>query len=291
MNVIKKIKSMLDDVTVIPQDMKYIKEKKEVTKALVDEANLALSPIQERLDEKLQELSILKNSIVLSTIQEFHIHLKDMKRKDNFGFSQEEFDSIVETLHISEMQVNDAVQSIDIVEKLNTQVTFIEKLNEELNRDEVDYYHSQALEYSRNIEDIVNNYSEIIRLIYNTIALIKRYTTECNKLNKQKDHIRQQIGDNYLSYTPKQKYLVQKHIYYTGKLLQLLNASVMNKDGSFNNDMINLLSVSNKFLHDAGENTFVNFEKKSSLWIYIATALTLMSIGTYLYYKLYYTLP
>jgi len=283
MNVIKKIKNIVDDITTIPKDLKYIKDKKEATQEIIEKANLTLEPIQIKIDEKLQELMEVKESIIHSTVKEFQTHFTTIKQKDNFGFSQEEFDAILLSLQLTEKQTQNNVEPMDIVQKLNKQVTFIKKLEEDLTKDEVDYYHSQALEYSRTIENIINNYSEVIRLIYNTIALIRRYTTECNKLNKQTDHIRQQIGENYKTYTSKQKYLVQKHIYYTSKLLQLLNTPIINKDGSFNKSMMQLLEIANKFLNDAEENIFINFEKKSSFWIYIGVTLLIVTIASYLY--------
>jgi len=280
MNIINKLKKITKDISTVSKEAEYIKEKKEAIKRLIDETNTSLVPTQEKIDEKLQELKTLKENIVHSTITEFHKHLKDTHNRENFGFEAEEFGNIVTALHQSEEKIVE-VQSIDIVQKLNTQVTFIEKLNDSLTKDEVDYYHSQAVEYSLNIENIINNYSEIIRLIYNTITLIKRYEVECNKLNKQTDHIREQIGDDYSSYSTEQKFLIQKHIYYTSKLLELINSPVMLEDGSFNNQMIDTLTKANQFLKNAEKIEFVNFKKRTSRWIYLTPAFILASIALY----------
>ena len=286
MNILKKFKELTENIASVPKDAKYIKEKKEAIRQLIDETNATLTPTQGKIDEKLQELKSLKESIVHSTIAEFHTYFLEIKNRESFGFEESEFNEIVTALHNAEEEIVES-KSIDIVQKLNTHVTYLERLESDLTKDEVDYYHSQAVEHSLNIENIINNYSEIIRLIYNTIGLIKRYEKECNKLNKQTDHIKEQIGVDYTSYTDEQKFLLQKHIYYMSKLLELINASVMLDDGSFNARMIDILKSANKFLNDAEEIEFVNFKKKTPVWIYlILPTLLLFGVGLYIVYYL-----
>ena len=283
MNILKKFQELTKNISSAPEDAKYIKEKKDAIRLLIDETNTTLVPTQQKIDEKLQELKNLKESIIHSTIAEFHTHLLEIKDRGSFGFEEDEFNAIITSLHSAEEEIVES-KSIDIVQKLNTHVTYIERLNSELTKDEVDYYHSQAVEHSLNIENIINNYSEIIRLIYNTIALIKRYEKDCNKFNKQTDHIKEQLGVDYTKYNDEQKFLLQKHIYYMSKLLKLINSPVMLMDGSFNTKMIDILTNANKFLNDADEIEFVNFKKKTSLWSYIIPSIVLIGSCFYVIY-------
>jgi flagellar basal body-associated protein FliL len=155
-------------------------------------------------------------------------------------------------------------------------------------REEVDKKYTEAIEYSSSMDGIIKNFTELNRLVENTISLMNRYSIECNKLNKQTNHIKNKIGNDYEKYTEEQMVLVKKHITYITGLLKLINTPIMKEDGSFNNEMIAILKVSDQFLKDANIIEFVSYKKQLSVWTYILPAVVLISIGGYIYYEFYY---
>lgn len=158
------------------------------------------------------------------------------------------------------------------------------KFNYANEREIVDKNYQEALDYSNNIDSIIKNFNELKRLIDNTIKLINRYSLECIKLNKQTDCIKNQIGLNYEKYTKEQKSLVQKHIQYIARLISLINTPIMNKDGSCNQEMIQIIREVDTFLNSARTIEFTNCEKKTPIWIYAGILLTL--VCAYVLYKL-----
>jgi len=150
----------------------------------------------------------------------------------------------------------------------------------------VDKNYNEVREYEKNIDAMIKNFTELIKLIDNSIILIKEYAIECNKLNKQTDHIKHQLGLNYTKYNDLAKTLIKKHITYTQKLLNLLNTPVMNEDGSFNVKMLDILEESNKFIKDNPKHEFIKFEKKSYKKIYSIIVISILLLGyiTYQYY-------
>jgi len=150
-------------------------------------------------------------------------------------------------------------------------------------REEVDKKHAEAMEYADSMDEIIKNFRELNRLVDNTISLMNRYSIECNKLNKQTDHIKNQIGNDYQKYTNEQKVLLQKHITYIAGILKLINTPVMNEDGSFNDEMIGVLKISDQFLKDADENEFVSYKKRISIWIYILPIIVISGVISYFY--------
>jgi hypothetical protein len=158
------------------------------------------------------------------------------------------------------------------------------KFNYSQEREAVDKNYLEAIEYAEKINSMIDNFKELSRLIDNTILLINNYSIECNKLNKQTDHIKHQIGLNYKKYSKDQKALINKHITYITKLLQLINTPVMKEDGSFNSAMLVILKEANQFLDDASEIEFVNYKKTVPVWYYILPTVITISIASYVFY-------
>jgi|GEM_PF-3042819 len=158
------------------------------------------------------------------------------------------------------------------------------KLNYTKEKEVVDQNYKEAFEYSQTKDSVIKNLTELIRLIDNTIILVNKYSVECNKLNKQTDHIIHQLGKDYSQYDDKAKALIKKHVTYTKGLLQLLNTSVIQEDGSFNAKMLDILRDSNTFLNEQSQLEFVSFKKKSFSKIYFITVL-IISILVYIFYQ------
>jgi hypothetical protein len=137
------------------------------------------------------------------------------------------------------------------------------------------------------MNEIIKNFTELNRLINNTILLMNRYSIECNKLNKQTDHIKNQIGKNYLNYTDEQKSLIQKHTNFMIGLLNLINTPIMNEDGSFNGEMVAILRGADHFLKDSSEIKFISYKKRKPILGYIVLALV-AGMALYFYYKKYF---
>lgn len=148
----------------------------------------------------------------------------------------------------------------------------------------VDQNYREAFAYSQTKDSVIKNLTELIRLINNTIILVNKYSIECNKLNKQTDHIIQQLGTDYSRYDDKAKALIQKHVTYTKGLSELFNASVIHEDGSVNSKMAETLRDTNAFLNAQPQLEFVSFKKKSVSKIYLITIL-LVSILIYTLYQ------
>lgn len=163
------------------------------------------------------------------------------------------------------------------------------KFNYADERIEVDEHYREAILYKESIDKIIKNLAEMIKLIENTIVLTRRYSVECNKLNKQTDHIIHQIGDNYAAYTKKQKALIQKHIIFFTGLYALINTPIMNEDGTANSEMMSVLKTSNQFLNEADEIVFVSYKKKVSTWIIVVPIIIVLGIACYFYYQYFYT--
>lgn len=145
----------------------------------------------------------------------------------------------------------------------------------------VNQNYEEAILFAKNIDDILKNFNETIKLINNTILLVNKYATECNKLNKQTDHILNQVGDNYLKYNNEQKELIQKNIIYLSGLLALINTPIMNNDGSVNKNMANVLTVSTNFLNEQKEIIFIDYRRKKSVWIYVIPIFIVSTIVLY----------
>ena len=153
-------------------------------------------------------------------------------------------------------------------------------------RAEVDARFEEAIEYAKSVQKIKQNFTELIRLIDNTIFLTNRYARAVNQLNKQTDHIISIVGDDYEKYSDRQQFLIQKHIVYTSELISLIKKPIMNKDGSLNQEMLELLHTLNKILEDFGEIEFVDFTKKKgeSAWgSYAAFGSVLVILGVLAY--------
>lgn len=158
------------------------------------------------------------------------------------------------------------------------------KLNYANTREEVDENHILALTYNKKMNNIIKNFQELNKEIINISVLINKYNIECIKLNRQTDNIKYNIGINYKKFSDTQKALIQKHITFISQLLLLLNTPIINKDGSFNNQLIETLKASNTFFTKQGEHKLIDFKKKKSIWYFILPIISLIGIAGYLYY-------
>lgn len=151
-------------------------------------------------------------------------------------------------------------------------------------REDIDQKYQEVLEYAKSAQQIIKSFTELTRLIDNTIGVLQRFQSGLNQLNKQTEHIRTQIGDNYKKYTQEQQQILQKHIAYALRFHTLMNTPLMREDGSFNPKMIDILRSSNQFLEDFGTIEFVSFKKRVSLWTYLIPVVLIVCISTYGYY-------
>lgn len=152
-------------------------------------------------------------------------------------------------------------------------------------REKVNQNYEEAILFAKNMDDILKNFNETIKLINNSIILVNKYATECNKLNKQTDHIVGQIGDNYLKYNNEQQELIQKNITYISGLFALINTPIMNDDGSVNKNMGNVLIESYSFINDQKEIIFIDYKKKTFAWLYTFPILICLIVGMYYIFK------
>ncbi|VAY86331.1 hypothetical protein MNB_ARC-1_1284 [hydrothermal vent metagenome] len=152
-------------------------------------------------------------------------------------------------------------------------------------RKQVDQKYKEAILFSQKMDEFIKNFDDTIEFINNTIILVKKFASECNKLNHQTEHIIEQIGKNYENYNNEQKKLIQKNVTFIAGLSAFLNTNIMNDNGTFNRDMGYIVKTSDQFLKEAGEHIFIEYKKKTSIWIYIAPILICCSIAAYFYFK------
>jgi hypothetical protein len=365
MNIKEKVQNLasnaidvVDKAIKAPKDIKYIKEKNENIKIIIEETDKKINPLREETNKKLEELGKVKIDILSTTINEFTIYINETKNlpfnkdinssssNDSFSFSKKDLDNMqVSVVSIKEILKNTTgaglagvasagaaysavaafgaastgtlISTISGIAASNATLAWLGggalaaggggialgtivlggigiipavsyliwkgKFNYAEEREEVDKKYLDVIKYAESMNGIIKNFTELNRLINNTISLMHRYTIACNKLNKQTNHIKNQAGNDYIKYTDEQKTLIQKHITYISKLLKLINTPVMNEDGSFNNNMIGVLKTSNQFLKDSDEIEFVSFKKRTSILTYTFFALVLIGVVLFLY--------
>ncbi len=357
-DVADNVSDVVGSVIKAPKDIKYIKEKNENIKTIIEDTNKKVDPVREETNKKLEELGKAKIDILGTTIDEFGRYMNEIKNlpfnsdiassssNDSFSFSKKELDDMqVSVMSVKEILKNTTgagvtgavsagaaysavaafgaastgtlISSISGVAASNATLAWLGggalavggggmalgaialggiaivpavsyfiwkgKFDYADEREEVDKKHAEATEYTNSMDGIIKNFMELNRLVDNTISLMNRYSAECNKLNKQTNHIKNQIGNDYEKYSDEQKVLIQKHVTYITGLLKLINTPVMNEDGSFNNTMIGVLRVSDQFLKDADEIEFVSFKKRISIWIYILPILVIVGVVSYFF--------
>ncbi|MDD5401608.1 MAG: hypothetical protein PHQ93_10505 [Sulfurimonas sp.] len=101
----QSINSFTDSVTKPIKDIKYIKQKNEEIKTLVETTNARINPMREVTNKKLEELGKIKVGIISTTIDEFTFHMKKINNlpfhnttdpfsKNTFNFSQQKLDEV-----------------------------------------------------------------------------------------------------------------------------------------------------------------------------------------------------
>jgi len=346
---------LIDTVTQLPKDIKYISKKNEEIKEILETTKSKIEPIREATNLKLEELGKVKFDISDTTLKEYITHIYEIENlsfeemasaslSDNeFNFTKHELEDMqVSLLSVKELMKNGVgagatgalsvgaaysavaafgaastgtlISTISGAAAGNATLAWLGggalaaggggialgtvvlggiaivpavsyfiwqgKFNYSQEREDVEKNFTEVLEYAQSIDDIIKNFEELSRLIDNTIVLLNKYTLVCNQLNKQTDHIKNQIGLDYSKYTDKQASLIQKHITYTTKLIELINTPVMKEEGSFNEEMISILKSANSFLENEDEIVFVSFKKSTPSWIYIVSVLGLVCVST-----------
>lgn len=351
--------SAIGKVVNAPKDIKYIKNKNEDIKIIIEKTNKKIDPIRDDTNKKLEELGKAKINIFETTINEFNEHLNEIinlpfdknmnisSSDEHFNFSKKELDDmLISILSIKGILANTTKAGIGGVVSAGAAYTTIAafgaastgtlitglsgiaasnatlawlgggalavggggmalgaivlggiaivpavsyllwkgKFNYSNEREAVDKSFDEATKYSNNITEIIKNFTELNRLIENTILLMNKFSIECNKLNKQTDHIKNELGNDYNKYTEEQKMLIKKHVLYMTGLMKLINTPVMNEDGSFNDKMIEVINVSNQFLQVENEIKFISYKKKKSIWRYIIIIDILLTTAAVYFY-------
>lgn len=102
----QSIDSFAVSVTKPIKDIKYIKQKNEEIKFLIEAADAKINPMREATNKKLEELGKIKVDIISSTIDEFTLHMNkinnlpfnnttiDSSGDNTFNFSQQKLDKL-----------------------------------------------------------------------------------------------------------------------------------------------------------------------------------------------------
>ena len=108
--------SFTDSVTKPIKDVKYIKQKNEEIKSLIETTNAKINPMREVTNKKLEELGKIKVGIISTSIDEFTLH---MKKINNLPFNNTTIDpSTNNTFNFSQQKLNELHTSVLSTKKL-----------------------------------------------------------------------------------------------------------------------------------------------------------------------------
>ncbi|BFU76913.1 hypothetical protein ALC152_01280 [Arcobacter sp. 15-2] len=243
------------------ENLLYIKHKNEEIKEIISNSNTKIEEQRVAVNTQLKLFAQVKQEIIDTSIAEYS---SLMAQLENFDYEEKEIAKI------------DFCEISSIVWK--KKFTVINK------RAEIDKYYDEVLNYSYTIDKEIIKLQQLSQFITHIVKTMQKFQIAVTQLNKQTINIINNIGTNYKKYTKEQQNIICKHTRYIDELFFIMNTSIINKDESFNNEMILILQKANEFLDKSETIVFKEFKKKNYIYYYIALGIIVLG---FVFYQLF----
>ena len=243
------------------ENLLYIKNKNEEIKEIISNSNTKVEEQRVAVNTQLKLFAQVKQEIIDTSIAEYS---SLMAQLENFDYEEKEIAKI------------DFHEISSIVWK--KKFTVINK------RAEIDKYYDEVLNYSYTIDKEIIKLQQLSQFITHLVKTMQKFQIAVTQLNKQTINIINNIGTNYKKYTKEQQNIICKHTRYIDELFFIMNTSIINKDESFNNEMILILQKANEFLDKSETIVFKEFKKKNYIYYYIALGIIVLG---FVFYQLF----
>lgn len=243
------------------ENLLYIKHKNEEIKEIISNSNTKIEEQRVAVNTQLKLFAQVKQEIIDTSIAEYS---SLMAQLENFDYEEKEIAKI------------DFHEISSLVWK--KKFTVINK------RVEIDKYYDEVLNYSYTIDKEIIKLQQLSQFITHLVTTMQKFQIAVTQLNKQTINIINNIGTNYKKYTKEQQNIICKHTRYIDELFFIMNTSIINKDESFNNEMILILQKANEFLDKSETIVFKEFKKKNYIYYYIALGIIVLG---FVFYQLF----
>jgi len=243
------------------ENLLYIKHKNEEIKEIISNSNTKVEEQRVAVNTQLKLFAQVKQEIIDTSIAEYS---SLMAQLENFDYEEKEIAKI------------DFHEISSLVWK--KKFTVINK------RVEIDKYYDEVLNYSYTIDKEIIKLQELSQFITHLVKTMQKFQIAVTQLNKQTINIINNIGTNYKKYSKEQQNIICKHTRYIDELFFIMNTSIINKDESFNNEMILILQKANEFLDKSETIVFKEFKKKNYIYYYIALGIIVLG---FVFYQLF----
>jgi len=243
------------------ENLLYIKNKNEEIKEIISNSNTKVEEQRVAVNTQLKLFAQVKQEIIDTSIAEYS---SLMAQLENFDYEEKEIAKI------------DFHEISSLVWK--KKFTVINK------RAEIDKYYDEVLNYSYTIDKEIIKLQQLSQFITHLVTTMQKFQIAVTQLNKQTINIINNIGTNYKKYTKEQQNIICKHTRYIDELFFIMNTSIINKDESFNNEMILILQKANEFLDKSETIVFKEFKKKNYIYYYIALGIIVLG---FVFYQLF----
>ena len=243
------------------ENLLYIKNKNEEIKEIISNSNTKVEEQRVAVNTQLKLFAQVKQEIIDTSIAEYS---SLMAQLENFDYEEKEIAKI------------DFHEISSLVWK--KKFTVINK------RAEIDKYYDEVLNYSYTIDKEIIKLQQLSQFITHLVKTMQKFQIAVTQLNKQTINIINNIGTNYKKYTKEQQNIICKHTRYIDELFFIMNTSIINKDESFNNEMILILQKANEFLDKSETIVFKEFKKKNYIYYYIALGIIVLG---FVFYQLF----
>ena len=243
------------------ENLLYIKNKNEEIKEIISNSNTKVEEQRVAVNTQLKLFAQVKQEIIDTSIAEYS---SLMAQLENFDYEEKEIAKI------------DFHEISSLVWK--KKFTVINK------RVEIDKYYDEVLNYSYTIDKEIIKLQQLSQFITHLVKTMQKFQIAVTQLNKQTINIINNIGTNYKKYTKEQQNIICKHTRYIDELFFIMNTSIINKDESFNNEMILILQKANEFLDKSETIVFKEFKKKNYIYYYIALGIIVLG---FVFYQLF----
>ena len=243
------------------ENLLYIKHKNEEIKEIISNSNTKVEEQRVAVNTQLKLFAQVKQEIIDTSIAEYS---SLMAQLENFDYEEKEIAKI------------DFHEISSLVWK--KKFTVINK------RAEIDKYYDEVLNYSYTIDKEIIKLQQLSQFITHLVKTMQKFQIAVTQLNKQTINIINNIGTNYKKYSKEQQNIICKHTRYIDELFFIMNTSIINKDESFNNEMILILQKANEFLDKSETIVFKEFKKKNYIYYYIALGIIVLG---FVFYQLF----
>lgn len=274
-------------------DIKHLKQKEKEINQLITQANEKIEPMRVEVNKKLEEFGQLKVDVIDTTLREFneliqrieHVPFHEMPSKDiqeeTFSFDKKSFEELNQSVFNIKEFTKSGITLIPTVSYLALKG----KSNYDKNIKIINEQYEKAMTFYTNTDKVIEEFNVLIQFINNAMSLMKIYNKECIKLNKQTDHIINEIGRDYQKFNVQQKQLIKQHTHYISNMFILLNSSIINDDGQMNSSFIDCIKATDHFLKNAKPIEFVEYKKSRRLTGFLQVLVFLLG-ALFVYYFL-----